>query len=431
MNFKEYIHINKNRFINELKEFLSIKSISALKENIQDMHKAVNFLKKKLIEVGINNIKLYSTNNIPILYGEKIIDQKLPTILIYGHYDVQPIGPINLWDSDPFKPIIKYTNIHDQGAIFARGATDDKGQLYMYIKALEIINYYNIYNFNIKIIIEGEEEIGSNELKKLIIKNPELIKSDYALISDTSMIDKNIPAITESLRGIMAMEIEISNQQNKDLHSGIYGGLIINPVNILSNIISNLSNLKGETNIPFFYKNVLNYNSFNKNNTNKLLLPSIDVNGLCGGYFKDGIKTIIPHKGLAKISIRTVPNQNYDFIYDNIVKYINSILPVDISLKTTKYQGANPVLLKKNSKIYEVATNALKKTYKVNTVQSIYGGGSIPIVDILQNKLGINVLLLGFGLESDDAHAPNEHYGIDNYLKGIETILYINKYISF
>ncbi len=430
-NFKWYIDKHKNRFIKELKDFLSIPSISTHKFNVKYLHEAAFFLKKKLEIIGMNNIKIYNQDTIPILYGEKIIDNNLPTILIYGHYDVQDPNPISLWDSDPFDPIIKTTCYHPEGAIFARGATDNKGQIYMYLKALEVIQYYNYCACNLKIIIEGEEEIGSKGLINFIIKNKNIVNADVVLISDTTMIGKNKPSITVSLRGITGIEIEISNKIKKDLHSGINSGNISNPINVIANIISSISDINGNIIIPEFYKNTkyLNVNKqYDKTASfDSVLHPSIDFNGISGGYINQGLKTIIPYKATLKLTSRIVYNQTYQSINKIIIDHIKKIIPSYANIHITKYAGSNPVFLPQNSYGYKIANKALKKVF--NTIaQPIYSGGTIPIVDILHNDLNIDVILIGFGLPSDNLHAPNEHYGLDNFFKGIETIIYFIKY---
>lgn len=439
----------KDIFLNELIDFLKIPSVSADSNFQKEIYKAAKWTENSLKEAGCEKTEIFKTKGNPIVYGEKIIDPSLPTILTYGHYDVQPPDPIDLWDSPPFKPIIKKTKIHPDGAIFARGSCDDKGQLFIHIKALEIMISNNSLPCNVKFMIEGEEEIGSSNLEIFLKNNKQLLKNDIILISDTSIISNSQPSITNGLRGLSYMELILTGP-NRDLHSGLYGGAVFNPINELAKIISKLHDSNNKISIPGFYKNVIN---ISKNERNKMSLapfdikkykkeleieevhgekgfttlertsirPSLDVNGIWGGYTGEGAKTVIPSKAHAKISMRLVPNQDWEEISMLFNKYVKSITPKGISLKIIKHHGGAPYITPTKSNGYKAAHLAYSESFKIEPLPQ-RGGGSIPIVPLFEKILKSKSILMGFGLDSDSIHSPNEHFGIFNLFKGIETI---------
>jgi len=454
---KIYIAANKDRFLNELLDLLKIPSISAKPEHKSDMDKTAEAVKQRLVEAGADNVEICKTKGHPVVYGEKIIDPSKPTVVVYGHYDVQPAEPLNLWDSPPFEPVIKKTEIHPEGAIFARGSCDDKGQMYMHVKAFETMMQTNSLPCNVKFMIEGEEEVGSTNLGPWIIENKEKLKGDIILISDTSIIANNIPSIDSGLRGLAYMEVEVTGP-NRDLHSGVYGGAIANPINILCKMIAACHDENNYITIPAFYNDVLDYNDedraemakapFNLEDFKKDLAiaeergeigystnertgirPTLDVNGIWGGYTGEGAKTVLPSKAFAKISMRLVPNQNSHNISEIFTKFFESIAPKSVTVKVTAHHGGEPVLVPTNSKGYLAASKAMEETYGKKPVPT-RSGGSIPIVALFKKELGLDSILFGFGLDSDGLHSPNEHYGLFNYYKGIETIPLFYKYFT-
>ncbi len=445
----EYIEANKQRFLDELMELLRIPSISAKPEHAPDMQKTAEAVKAKLIAAGADKVEVCATKGYPVVYAEKIIDAKLPTILVYGHYDVQPADPLNLWDSPPFEPIIKKTPIHPDGAIFARGSCDDKGQMYMHVKAFELMMKNNSLPCNVKFMIEGEEEVGSANLGAWVVENKKKLKADIILISDTSIIANDTPSIDVGLRGLAYMEVEVTGP-NRDLHSGVYGGAVANPINILCKMIASMHDENNHITIPGFYDEVMqlsadertalnkapfNLNDFKKDldieeergekgyttNERTGIRPTLDVNGIWGGYTGDGAKTVLPSKAFAKISMRLVPNQGSDKISDLFAKHFESIAPKSVKVKVTAHHGGEPVVVPTTSIAYKAAANAMETTYGKTPIPT-RGGGSIPIVALFKKELGLDSILFGFGLDSDALHSPNEHYGVFNYLKGIETI---------
>ena len=446
---KEYIEKNKNKFLEELFELLRIPSISAKSEHKKDIITCAELLKSHLEKQGFNNCEICKTKGNPIVYGEKIIDNKLPTVLVYGHYDVQPTDPVELWNSAPFEPIVKKTSIHPEGAIFARGACDDKGQMFMHIKAFEILNNNGGFPCNIKIMIEGEEEIGSDNLEIFIEKNKRKLECDIILVSDTGMIDKKTPSITIGLRGMTYMEIELTGP-NRDLHSGHYGGSVINPINELSRIINLLHDNEKKITIPGFYDEVIEYSDFEREKMGSIpfseieyaksvgitnpsgengytsierrsIRPCLDVNGIWGGYIEEGSKTVIPSKAYAKISMRLVPNQRWKKISQLFSSYIKKIASPNVTVKVSEHHGGEPYLTSTESKAYKSASKAYEDVFKKEPIPT-KDGGSIPIIAQFEKILKSKTILMGFGLDSDAIHSPNEHYGISNFLNGIETI---------
>jgi acetylornithine deacetylase/succinyl-diaminopimelate desuccinylase-like protein len=457
LQIKSYITENKNRFLNELLDLLKIPSISAKPEHKSDMDKTAEAVKQRLIEAGADKVEICQTRGYPVVYGEKMIDASKPTVVVYGHYDVQPADPLNLWDSPPFEPVIKKTEIHPEGAIFARGSCDDKGQMYMHVKAFETMMKTNTLPCNVKFMIEGEEEVGSTNLGPWIIANKERLKGDIILISDTSIIANDIPSIDSGLRGLAYMEVEVTGP-NRDLHSGVYGGAVANPINILCKMIAACHDENNHITIPAFYDDVLDYSDkdraemakapfdlteFKKDlaiaeergekgySTNERtgIRPTLDVNGIWGGYTGDGAKTVLPSKAFAKISMRLVPNQNSHNISEIFTRFFESIAPKSVTVKVTAHHGGEPVLVPTNSKGYLAASKAMEETYGKNPVPT-RSGGSIPIVALFKKELGLDSILFGFGLDSDGLHSPNEHYGLFNYYKGIETIPLFYKYFT-
>ena len=456
-NITNYLDLNKERFLNELIDLLKIPSISADSKHKNDMIKTAEAVKHRLIEAGADLVEISPTTGYPVVYGEKIIDASKPTILVYGHYDVQPADPINLWDSPPFEPIIKKTDIHPEGAIFARGACDDKGQMYMHIKAFEIMMKTNTLPCNVKFMIEGEEEVGSPNLGPWIIANKNRLKGDVILISDTSIIANDTPSIDTGLRGLSYMEVEVVGP-NRDLHSGVYGGAVANPINILCKMIASCHDENNRITIPGFYDDVNELSDlersemakapFNLEDFKKDLIiekehgekgystiertgirPTLDVNGIWGGYIGEGAKTVLPSKAFAKISMRLVPNQGSQKISELFQKYFESIAPASVKVKVKAHHGGEPVFVGTESIGYQSASLAMQETYGKKPLPT-RGGGSIPIVALFKKELGLDSILFGFGLDSDGLHSPNEHYGLFNYYKGIETIPLFYKYFT-
>ncbi|MCC6372036.1 MAG: dipeptidase [Bacteroidia bacterium] len=444
-----YIEQNKERVLNELLDLLKIPSISADSKYKPDILKTAEAVKQRLIEAGADKVEISPSKGNPVVYAEKIIDPAKPTIIVYGHYDVQPADPINLWHSPPFEPVIKKTDIHPEGAIFARGACDDKGQMYMHVKAFELMMKTNTLPCNVKFMIEGEEEVGSPSLGPWIIENKERLKGDVILISDTSIIANDTPSIDVGLRGLAYMEVEVVGP-NRDLHSGVYGGAVANPINVLCKLIADCHDENKHITIPGFYEDVMELSAearaeiakapFNLDEYKKDLAvgdvmgekgyssiertgirPTLDVNGIWGGYIGEGAKTVLPSKAFAKISMRLVPNQNSHKISELFQKYFESVAPKSVRVKVTAHHGGEPVVVSTESVGYKSASMAMEETYGKKPIPT-FGGGSIPIVALFKKELGLDSILFGFGLDSDALHSPNEHYGLVNYYKGIETI---------
>ena len=452
---KEYIKENKDRFIEELIELLKIPSISADPIYKNDVLRCADVVAAALASAGANNVEICPTKGYPIVYGDMIISENLPTVLVYGHYDVQPADPLELWESGPFEPVIKNTELHPDGAIFARGACDDKGQFYMHVKAFELMMKTDSLPCNVKFMIEGEEEVGSENLSDFLISNKNKLACDAILISDTGIISNDIPSITTGLKGLSYLEVEVTGP-NRDLHSGLYGGAVANPINILCEMISSMKDENNRITIPGFYDNVI---ELSKNEREQMaqapfsldkyksalqlndihgeagystmertgIRPTLDVNGIWGGYIGEGAKTVIPSKAFAKISMRLVPNQSDKEITKLFTDYFTSIAPKSVSVVVRPHHGGEPYVSPTDIIAYQAASKAMKTTFGKEPVP-VRSGGSIPIVALFEKELSVKSILFGFGLDSDAIHSPNEHYGIFNYLKGIETIphFYLN-----
>ena len=451
---QEYINKNKNRFLNELFEFIKIPSVSADIKFKDDVLKAANFLENNLIKIGADNVQISPTDGHPIVYAEKIIDPSLPTVLVYGHYDVQPADPYELWDSDPFDPVVKKTKIHPEGAIFARGACDDKGQMFMHLKAFEAMYKSGELHCNVKFMFEGEEEVGSSNLEKFVRSNVELLRADVVLVSDTGIINNTTPSICVGLRGLSYVEVEVTGP-NRDLHSGLYGGAVANPINVLSKMIASLHNENGTINIPGFYKDVVEVSNLDRKemakapfnlseymldlsidnvhgedgfttNERNSIRPTLDVNGIWGGYIGQGAKTVLPSKAHAKISMRLVPNQSSKKITELFESHFKKIAPEYVKVKVIPHHGGEGVVIPTDFPAYLAAKNAMETTFGKTPIP-VRSGGSIPIVPMFEEVLGLKTILLGFGLDSDVIHSPNEHFGLFNFYKGIETIPHFYK----
>ena len=446
---QDYIEKNKDKFLNELFEFIKIPSVSADIKFKQEVLKAASFLEENLIKIGADNVQVFQTLGYPIVYADKIIDPNLPTILVYGHYDVQPADPYELWDSDPFNPIVKKTKTHPQGAIFARGACDDKGQMFMHLKAFEAMYKSNELYCNVKFMFEGEEEVGSSNLEKFVRSNVDLLKADVVLVSDTGIINNSTPSICVGLRGLSYVEVEVTGP-NRDLHSGLYGGAVANPINVLSKMIASLHNENGTINIPGFYNDVIEVSNSDRKemakapfnleeyqsdlsiqevygedgfttNERNSIRPTLDVNGIWGGYIGEGAKTVLPSKASAKISMRLVPNQKSTNITNLFETHFKKIAPNYVKVKVTPHHGGEGVVIPTDFPAYLAAKKAMETTFGKTPIP-VRSGGSIPIVPMFEEVLGLKTILLGFGLDSDVIHSPNEHFGLFNFYKGIETI---------
>jgi acetylornithine deacetylase/succinyl-diaminopimelate desuccinylase-like protein len=457
MNTRPYIETHKQRFIDELIELLKIPSVSADPHFKEEVLLAAGAVKINLEAAGCNHVEICKTPGFPIVYAEKIIDENLPTVLVYGHYDVQPPDPIDLWNSPPFEPVIQTTEIHPEGAIFARGACDDKGQMYMQVKALEVMIENEELPCNIKFMIEGEEEVGSVSLEWFLEHNKEKLANDVILISDTGMISKDVPSITTGLRGLSYVEVEVESP-NRDLHSGLYGGTVANPINILSQMIASLHDENNHVTIPGFYDKVEELSDqerakmaeapfdleeykthigindihgeegFTTNERNSIR-PTLDVNGIWGGYIGEGAKTVIPSKAFAKISMRLVPNQDWKEITQLFKTHFENIAPKSVKVKVKPHHGGQGYVTPIDGIEYQAADLAFQEAFGKPAVPQ-RSGGSIPIVSMFENYLSSKTVLMGFGLNSDAIHSPNEHFGIWNYLKGIETIPYFYKHFT-
>lgn len=456
-DIKTYIDENKDRFLEELMEILRIPSVSADSRHKADMLTMAAVMKDKLLDAGADVVEICETAGHPIVFAEKILDESLPTVLVYGHYDVQPPDPLDLWDSPPFEPVIKKTDIHPEGAIFARGADDDKGQMFMHVKALEVMKNTFGVPCNVKFLIEGEEEVGSDNLETFVRENREQLKSNVVLISDTSMYAKDVPSLTVGLRGLSYLEVEVTGP-NRDLHSGLYGGAVANPINILCNMIASLTDENNRVTIPGFYDDVVELSKEEREDLARApfdveeykkaidlsdvygeegystlertsIRPTLDVNGIWGGYTGEGAKTVIASKAYAKISMRLVPNQDSDKITKLFQQHFESIAPDAVKVKVSPHHGGEPLVTPTDSPEYQAARKAMHDSFGKDPIP-FRGGGSIPIVAMFEKELGVKTILMGFGLDSDAIHSPNEHYGIYNYLKGIETIPMFYKYYS-
>jgi len=438
-----YIESNKDRFLDELIDLLKVPSVSADPAFSKDVHRAAELLSSRLKEIGIDKVEVCPTAGYPIVYGEKIVDENLPTVLVYGHYDVQPADPIELWTSPPFEPVIK------DGKIYARGACDDKGQMYMHVKAVELMLKTDGLPCNVKFMIEGEEEVGSDNLGLFVKANKERLKADLVLISDTGMIANDVPSITVGLRGLSYIQVEVTGPK-RDLHSGLYGGAVGNPINILCDMISSLLDEDKKVTIPGFYDGVIEVSADERAQMAKApfseaeyckeldmkatqgeagystleratIRPTLDVNGIWGGYTGEGAKTVLPSKAYAKISCRLVPGQDPDKITKLLVSHIEGMAPDSVKVKVKPHHGGQPYLTPTDFAGYQAAHKAMETTFGKAPLP-MRSGGSIPIVAMFEEELGLKSVLMGFGLDSDAIHSPNEHYGIFNYLKGIQTI---------
>jgi acetylornithine deacetylase/succinyl-diaminopimelate desuccinylase-like protein len=450
-DWKEYQQKNKDRFLNELLELLRIPSVSARSEHKVDMQKCAEAMQEKLKAAGVDKAEVYATEGHPIVYGEKIIDLNKPTVLVYGHYDVQPPDPLELWHSGPFEPVIK------DGKLYARGSADDKGQVYMHVKALETMTATNSLPTNIKFIIEGEEEIGSPSLAKFVKEHTDLLKADVILISDTAMLSLDTPSMDVGVRGLSYIEVEITGP-NRDLHSGVYGGAVANPITILAKMIASLHDENNHIAIPGFYDDVVessdaerklmaeapyNEEEYKRDlgvkalwgekgyttNERTGIRPTLEINGIWGGYTGEGAKTVLPSKAHAKISCRLVPDQKSDTITTLLINHLKSIAPPYVRIKIKIDHGGEPYMTPIDSNGYKAAAKAIETTFGKQPIP-VRGGGSIPICSLFEKELGIKIIFMGFGLDSDNLHSPNEKYDLANYYKGIETIPYFHKYFA-
>ncbi|MCF8367904.1 MAG: dipeptidase [Bacteroidales bacterium] len=450
-NLKSYIQENKDRFLEELFGLIRIPSISSLSEHKADMVKTAEYWKELMLKAGADRAEIMPTAGNPVVYGEKIIDKSLPTVLIYAHYDVMPVDPLDLWESPPFEPEIR------NGKIYARGADDDKGQSFMHAKAFEYMVKTGNLPCNVKFMIEGEEEVGSPNLGKWCAENKELVKADIILVSDTGMIAPDIPSITTGLRGLSYWQVEVTGP-NRDLHSGLFGGGVANPINVLSKMIANLTDANGVIQIPGFYQDVLDVSMEERTLLGKApfdleeykkaidvkevagekgyttmertgIRPSLDVCGIWGGYTGEGAKTVLPSKAYAKISTRLVPNQDNEKISLQFKEYFESVAPDSVKVEVTPLHGGQGYVCPIDLPAYKAAEKAYEKVYNKKPVP-VRSGGSIPIISTFEEVLGIKSVLMGFGLESDAIHSPNENFPLEQYFNGIETIPYFYQYFA-
>ena len=449
--WKDYQEKNKDRFLEELLALLRIPSVSARTENKNDMLTCAEAVKKSLVEAGATTATIYPTEGHPIVYAEKIIDPALPTVLVYGHYDVQPADPLELWNSGPFDPVIK------DGKIYARGSADDKGQFYMHVKALETMVQTGTLTTNIKFLIEGEEEVGSPNLATFVKANKALLEANVILISDTSMISMENPSIDIGVRGLSYIEVEVTGP-NRDLHSGVYGGAVANPITMLSKMIASCHDENNYITIPGFYDDVVESSDIERakmaeapfdaneyakdlgvtelwgekgysSNERTGIRPTLEVNGIWGGYTGEGAKTVLPSKAFAKISCRLVPNQSSQKITEKIINYFTSIAPAGVTVKAAEHHGGEPYMTPIHSKEYQAAASAITATFGKEPIP-VRGGGSIPICALFEKELGLKIVFMGFGLDSDNLHSPNEKFDIVNFYKGIETIPYFHQFYA-
>jgi len=448
-NITKYVEENKDRFIEELISLLRIPSVSADPVYKGDVAKTAEMVKYRLDEAGVDSSEICETKGHPIVYAEKIIDPSLPTVLVYGHYDVQPADPVELWNSPPFEPVVKKTDKHPDGAIFARGACDDKGQMYMHVKAFEYMMKTDSLPCNVKFMIEGEEEVGSENLATFVKNNKEKLEADVILVSDTGIIANDIPSITVGLRGLSYLEVKVVGP-NRDIHSGLYGGAVANPINILSQMIASLHDENNHITVKGFYDDVEEVSDADRaemakapfseeeyrkdldvvttwgekgytTNERTSIRPTLDVNGIWGGYIGEGAKTVLPSEAFAKISMRLVPNQSSEKITQLFKDHFESIAPECVKVTVTPHHGGEAAVVPTNFPGFQAASQAMEETFGKKPIP-VRSGGSIPIVALFEKELGLKTILFGFGLDSDLIHSPNEHFGVFNYLKGIETI---------
>ncbi|MBD2701081.1 dipeptidase [Spirosoma sp. BT702] len=446
-----FLETNKQRFLDELLELLRIPSVSADSRFKDDVRRTAEFVRDKLTAAGLDEAQLFETAGHPIVYAEKIVDSAKPTVLVYGHYDVQPADPYELWHSPPFEPTIRNERI------YARGACDDKGQFYMHIKAIEAMVATDGLPCNVKVMIEGEEEVGSDNLGTFVREQSELLKADVILISDTSIISNETPSLETGLRGLSYVEVQVTGP-NRDLHSGVYGGGVANPVNVLCEMIASLHDENGRINIPGFYDKVADLSDEERSelakapfdleeykrdlgindvmgetgystNERTSIRPTLDVNGIWGGYTGEGAKTVLPSKASAKISMRLVPNQTPNEITELFTRHFTSIAPAGVQVQVTPHHGGMPYVTPVDSVEFEAASKAFEEAWGKKPIPT-RGGGSIPITALFEEVLGIKSILMGFGLDSDALHSPNESYGLFNFYKGIETIPYFYKHYA-
>jgi acetylornithine deacetylase/succinyl-diaminopimelate desuccinylase-like protein len=449
--WKQYQEANKDRFLDELLDLLRIPSVSARSEHKEDMIRCAEAVEAHLKKAGADVTKIYATPGHPIVYGEKNVDPSKPTVLVYGHYDVQPPDPLELWHSGPFEPVIK------DGKIYARGACDDKGQFFMHVKALEVMNNSGTLPCNIKFLIEGEEEVGSPNLATFVQQNKELLKADVILISDTSMLSMDTPSIDVGVRGLSYIEVEVTGP-NRDLHSGVYGGAVANPITILAKMIASCHDENNHITIPGFYDDVVNATPEERakmakapfdeaaykqdlgvselwgekgytTNERTGIRPTLELNGIWGGYTGEGAKTVLPSKAFAKISARLVPNQSSTKITEKLLNYFKSIAPAGVTVNAAEHHGGEPYMTPIDSKEYQAAAKAIHTTFGKEPIP-VRGGGSIPICALFEKELGLKIVFMGFGLDSDNLHSPNEKYDLFNFYKGIETIPYFHQYYA-
>jgi len=449
--WRDYQEKNKDRFLEEMLELLRIPSVSAKSEHKADMRRCAEAVRQRMLEAGADSADVYETAGHPVVFGEKIIDPLKPTVLVYGHYDVQPPEPLELWTAPPFEPTIK------DGKIYARGSADDKGQFYMHIKALETLVKTGTLENNIKFLIEGEEEVGSPNLGAFVAANKELLKADVILISDSAMLSLENPSLDIGVRGLSYIEVEITGP-NRDLHSGTYGGAVANPITILCKMIASCHDADNRITIPGFYDDVVKATKEERALMNKApfdekeyrddlgvqelwgetgyttnertgIRPTLEVNGIWGGYTGEGAKTVLPSKATAKISARLVPNQSSAKITNLLLSHFRKIAPPSVKVHAFEHHGGEPYMTPINSTAYKAAAKAIAATFGKEPIP-VRGGGSIPICTILEKELGIKIVFMGFGLDSDSLHSPNEKYNIENYYKGIATIPYFHKYFT-
>ncbi|MEL6673953.1 MAG: dipeptidase [Bacteroidota bacterium] len=450
-SIKPYIDQHQDRFLEELFDFLKIPSISADSAYKGDVNRAADWLVDQFGKLNMDRVEKFSTPGHPIVYAEKMVNAAAPTILVYGHYDVQPPDPLDLWNSPPFEPVLK------DGKIYARGSCDDKGQVYMHLKAMEILQQEGPLPCNVKFLIEGEEEVGSDHLEDFVRAHKDLLAGDIILISDTSMIANDVPSITVGLRGMSYVEVEVVGP-NRDLHSGVYGGAVENPLNVLCEMIASLKDENGQITIPGFYDNVVELTQSERDDLGRRpfdlqayqadldiggtggeknfsvlerasIRPTLDVNGIWGGYIGEGAKTVLPSKAAAKISMRLVPNQSSDEITRLFSEHFAKIAPPTVKVEVRPHHGGEAAVVSTETPGYQAAAKAMAATFGKDPIPT-REGGSIPIVALFQDVLGLDTVLMGFGLDSDAIHSPNEHYGVFNYLKGIETIPYFHRYFA-
>lgn len=449
--WSDYQKQNEQRFLDEMLELLRIPSVSAKSEHKEDMRRCAELVKQRLLDSGCDKAEVMETAGHPAVYGEKLIDPAKPTVLVYGHYDVQPAEPLELWHSGPFEPVIK------EGKVYARGSADDKGQFYMHVKALEIMTKTDSLETNIKFLIEGEEEVGSPNLAQFVRDNNEMLKADVILISDSSMLSMENPSLDIGVRGLSYIEVEVTGA-NRDLHSGTYGGAVANPITILAKMIASLHDENNHVTIPGFYDDVVEATPQERELMDKApfdekeykeelgvqelwgekgyttnertgIRPTLEVNGIWGGYTGEGAKTVLPSKATAKISTRLVPNQSSHKITEKLLAHFEKIAPPSVKVHAFEHHGGEPYMTPIDSKGYQAAAKAIQTTFGKEPIP-VRGGGSIPICSILEKELGTKIIFMGFGLDNDNLHSPNEKYNLENYYKGIETIPYFHRFFA-